>query len=442
MVSFASARGPSGRVNTSPYQEPPPDLVEVALEKLLSSATLQSSPRLRRFLEHVVSHSLTGDDDSLKEYTVGVDVFDRGARFDPRDDAIVRVEARRLREKLRTYYRTEGATDLVTISIPPGTYRPVFHLHEKPPAAILDDPNALCRQAESLVLRAMPETIARARHYLQLAIERWPARPELHAMLASATLSDVVMEFDVPSEGMPLVRDAACQALRLDPRRGDAYFYAAIPEISRSDKTAVLEGTHRALRLAPGDPVMHYWAATVSGAALSMGDMLTHIEMAVRLQPYSLFFQTWRAVCLFWAGQGDTAMRHLQDILAFEPRDFLANFWLGHIAAVSGHYDEAREAAARACDVSCTTKALAGLAWVEARAGRVDAAESILETLTDRARKEYVAHSRLAAIHVALGQLPLAEQSLQRAQRDGDWDLGFARGDARWTQVRGTLAGL
>jgi hypothetical protein len=109
---------------------------------------------------------------------------------------------------------------------------------------------------------------------------------------------------------------------------------------------------------------------------------------------------------------------------------------------LAGQYDEAREAAARACDVSGTTKALAGLAWVEARAGRVEAAECILEALTERARTEYVAHSRLAAIHVALGQLPLAAQSLQQAQRDGDWDLGFARGDARWTQVRGTLVGL
>jgi uncharacterized cupin superfamily protein len=107
---------------------------------------------LRRFLKHVVSHSLTGDDYSLKEYTVGVDVFDRGTCFDPRDDAIVRVEARRLREKLRTYYRTEGATDPVTISIPPGAYRPRFHLHKKPPAAIADG----VRTVKRIDLAAVP----------------------------------------------------------------------------------------------------------------------------------------------------------------------------------------------------------------------------------------------------------------------------------------------
>ncbi len=442
MAPFSPAPGLPGNPDASPHHGPPADLIEVALEKLLSSDTLESSPRLRRFLEYIVRHSLTGGADALKEYTLGVDVFDRGVRFDPRDDAIVRVEAGRLREKLRAYYRTEGATDLVTISVPPGAYRPIFHLHENPPATILDDPTALCCQAESLILRAMPETIARARHYLQLAIERWPTCPELHVMLASAALSGVVMEFQVPSDGMCLVRRSARQALRLDPRSADAHLYAAIPEILRRDKTAALEGTHRALRLIPRNAVAHYWAATVSGAALNMGDMLTHIEMAVRLQPYGLFFQTWRAVCLFWAGQVDAALRHLHDILAIEPRDFLGNYWLGHIAALVGRYDEAREAAARACDISATTKALAGLAWVEAMAGRVEAAECIRETLIERARTEYVAHSRLAAIHVALGELPLAAQSLQRARRDGDWDLGFARGDARWERLRGTLVGV
>ncbi len=419
----------------------PSAFIELELEKILSSDTLQSSPRLRRFLERIVRHSLDGHDDSLKEYALGVDVFDRGVRFNPREDAIVRVEAHRLREKLDTYYRTEGATDLVTIRISPGAYRPRFHVHHDPPASILDDPEALCGQAEALIMQSMPETIARARHYLQRAIERWPARADLRVLLASAALTGVVMELEIPSAGMRLVEDSARQALELDRRRGDAHFYAAIAGLQR-DKTAAMRGVHRALTFTPGDPVMHYWAATVSGAALSIGDMLTHIELAVRLEPYTLFFQTWRAVCLFWAGQIDAARRHLRDILAFEPRDFLANFWLSHISAVAGAYDEARDAALRACGASETTKALAALGWVEARSGRVDAAESILEKLNERARAEYVAHSRLAAIHVALGRHRQAVQALRRARRDGDWDLAFSRGDARWERVRGTFAGL
>jgi hypothetical protein len=73
--------------------EVPAGLVEAALPRVLSSPAFRGSPRLRRFLAHVVRHALAGEEDRLKEYTIGVEVFDRGPRFDPRVDAIVRVEA-------------------------------------------------------------------------------------------------------------------------------------------------------------------------------------------------------------------------------------------------------------------------------------------------------------------------------------------------------------
>jgi hypothetical protein len=96
---------------------PPSGAVEAALERVLSSAAFSSSPGLRRFLEFVVRQSIAGEDDRIKEYTIGVEVFARGPRFNPRCDSIVRVEAYKLREKLLDYYRTEGSTDPVTISI-------------------------------------------------------------------------------------------------------------------------------------------------------------------------------------------------------------------------------------------------------------------------------------------------------------------------------------
>ena len=72
---------------------PPAGAVEAALERVLSSAAFGRSPGLRRFLEFVVRQSVAGEDDRIKEYTIGVEVFARGPRFDPRCDAIVRVEA-------------------------------------------------------------------------------------------------------------------------------------------------------------------------------------------------------------------------------------------------------------------------------------------------------------------------------------------------------------
>jgi len=54
-------------------------------------------------LSHIVAATLEGKGGELKEYALGVDVFDRGDSFDPKTDTIVRVQARRLRSKLEAY---------------------------------------------------------------------------------------------------------------------------------------------------------------------------------------------------------------------------------------------------------------------------------------------------------------------------------------------------
>ena len=61
--------------------KPSSDAIEVALENVLSSAAFRGRPRLRRLLTHLVRHSLAENGDRLKEYTLGVEVFDRGSPF-------------------------------------------------------------------------------------------------------------------------------------------------------------------------------------------------------------------------------------------------------------------------------------------------------------------------------------------------------------------------
>jgi predicted ATPase len=62
----------------------------------------------------------------LNEYSLGVDVFDRGEAFDPKTDTIVRVQTRHLRSKLEKYYASEGRADLLVIDLPRGGYSAVF----------------------------------------------------------------------------------------------------------------------------------------------------------------------------------------------------------------------------------------------------------------------------------------------------------------------------
>ena len=102
--------------------------VRETLSQVIESKQFAQSERMRRFIRFVVEKTLGGDRESLKEYTIGMEVFDRSADYDPRIDSIVRVEARRLRKKLRHYYEQDGARQALRIDLPEGSYAPVFSL--------------------------------------------------------------------------------------------------------------------------------------------------------------------------------------------------------------------------------------------------------------------------------------------------------------------------
>ena len=110
--------------------------IEDHLQKILASREFASSARMSRFLRFAVERALSGQSEQLKEYVLGVEVFDRKESYDPRVDPIVRVEARRLRSKLESYYNGEGSADELIIEFPKGTYAPIFR--EKAPAEPLE----------------------------------------------------------------------------------------------------------------------------------------------------------------------------------------------------------------------------------------------------------------------------------------------------------------
>ena len=72
------------------------DSIRAQLAKILTSRGFVHSERVRRFLRFTVEQALRGQGDQLKEYLIGIEVFDRKSSYDPRIDPIVRVEARRL----------------------------------------------------------------------------------------------------------------------------------------------------------------------------------------------------------------------------------------------------------------------------------------------------------------------------------------------------------
>ncbi len=104
----------------------PNDVVHQQVARIISGRAFRKSNRLQRLLKFIVDATVSGEMDSLKEWVIGTDVYDRGKDFDPRLDPIVRTECRRLRRKLNEYYETEGREDDLVIEVPKGSYIPNF----------------------------------------------------------------------------------------------------------------------------------------------------------------------------------------------------------------------------------------------------------------------------------------------------------------------------
>jgi TolB-like protein len=110
----------------APDLMPEPQAVRAELERILASAPFAGSQRSQRFLSYVVENSFEDAHESLKEYAIAVEVFERDASYDPAIDATVRVEAGRLRARLREYYAEQGRNDTLVIDVPKGGYRATF----------------------------------------------------------------------------------------------------------------------------------------------------------------------------------------------------------------------------------------------------------------------------------------------------------------------------
>jgi TolB-like protein/lipoprotein NlpI len=107
-------------------QSPSAEDIQVELQRVLASAPFANSNRSQRFLRYIVENSLNNHDELLKEFSIAMDVFERNDSYDPSVDATVRVEAGRLRSRLRDYYADAGRNDPVVIDVPKGGYRATF----------------------------------------------------------------------------------------------------------------------------------------------------------------------------------------------------------------------------------------------------------------------------------------------------------------------------
>jgi TolB-like protein len=124
-------------------------IVNQHLDQALSSPLFRNAERQSRFLRFVVDAALQSPETTIKEFDIAIAVYDRRADYDPRTDPIVRVEAARLRARLREYYEATPP-ERVRIDIPKGRYVPLFIPVEAGHAPVVSDLSILVPPFRSL----------------------------------------------------------------------------------------------------------------------------------------------------------------------------------------------------------------------------------------------------------------------------------------------------
>ncbi|MER8373890.1 hypothetical protein [Mesorhizobium sp. M1406] len=145
------------------HATPAAPAVRETLERLLASQTFGRSERARKLLRYLVEREQAGEADRLKGFSIAMDVFGKDGDFDPSTDAVVRVQAGRLRELLQHYFANEGVAEPVRIAIPRGGYVPAYELNairlpdlKLDSAASADRPNDASVPDAALLTSATP----------------------------------------------------------------------------------------------------------------------------------------------------------------------------------------------------------------------------------------------------------------------------------------------
>jgi hypothetical protein len=152
--------------------------IEQQLGRLLADSHFSQSRRFPSFLRYVVEKTLAGQDDALKERTLGVEIFGRRPDYDTASDPIVRVTAAEIRKRIAQYYQDPGHESELRVSLPPGSYIPQFHW---PETAKQDGgtQSAITPLSHALVLdQPVKEEPQR------VSIRRWIWRPAIVLVLA------------------------------------------------------------------------------------------------------------------------------------------------------------------------------------------------------------------------------------------------------------------
>ena len=239
---------------------------------------------------------------------------------------MVRVEARRLRQRLARYYADEGRHAALRFELPVGSYLPVLHRHEPPVAPTATRAaRDLAERGEHFLRLGDEASIRKALDRFDAALREAPGYAAAHKGAARARMA-LVCAWHEPS--VPWIDEAQAsleRALALDPSDAEAVVtMGVLHHRHRHDWPTAQAWLNRAVDMAPQSPLarggrgFYLTVAGLSEAAES------DLRLARQLDPHytnaRLFMAKLRVAQRRW----DDADKELEALLDIAPQHFSA----------------------------------------------------------------------------------------------------------------------
>ena len=436
-------------------------LIEEALEHILSSRAIGRSARHRAFLRHIVGATLDGQYERLKESTIALEVFQRdAAHYDSTTDAIVRVEAARIRQKLDRYYAAEGAGSTLRVEMVAGNYRPRFVDHATSvqptgvgvargfsvaergaiPSDITRDALAMYERALYMMRARKLESYRSALALFESAIEREPLFAAAYRGVAWARIS-IAGHVGVPPEAgnQGSAMAAAIERARaIDPENPDVDTlrgaYASRFQVDFEAAQSHYESALARHSEASGARSSYAWLLTLRG----------HFEEAQQMfdaefarDPFAFFMRHNLGMLAYFRRDFTGAERIFSEALEMEPGHLHVRISRASVLIAMG---DANATVAEISGCWADNQILSGVALERVRAlaatGRQDEAKTALTKFDIDFKDRYFSPVYRSAAHLAMGEIESALTWLDRAVSDRDYWLVNVRVDPAFDRLR------
>lgn len=420
------------------------------VEKIAASRSFARSQRLQQFLRYIVGRLLQGKTDTLKEYHIGVDVFHRGDSFDPRIDPIVRVQAARLRLKLKEYSKNYADNDSLTIELPLGGYVPLIRPAKREDRASstiepLTEKLAILQSEDEEVQYSL-HTFEQSRRKFWMVADEDQSYARALAQLSYSYIKAGCFHLLAPELFMPRAAVAAREALMLDSSIVLAHICVGISRLFHHwDWVAAHHAFMRALQLDPNEPAALVWHAHLLLLLGNANQALHLSRKAAELRPMDPEVQLNLALTLYFCQENEEALKLSQELVRVKPQ-FYWGHWMTHFL-----YDnqwattEILQTIEDAQDISESNIGM--FCWrihLSAKVGMVDEAQKLLRELVCMSARSYVPPMRIAIIYAVLGDADQVFHWLEKAYTARDIYLvhlnavpvfGWLRRDARFVDL-------